>query len=190
MPRGPERARTVAAPDDSIAGARASRRTGPAAICLVGALAVILVAGAPARMPLLVWNASPSSPRGLYGLVSGSPNLGDTVVAWPPAPAARFAAARGYLPPGIPLVKTLAAGPGDRVCAKGGAVWFAGRSFVMRQRTDRSGRELPQWEGCRALGSGEVLLLGLADPASFDGRYFGPTPASLIVGRARLLWRA
>jgi type IV secretory pathway protease TraF len=25
---------------------------------------------------------------------------------------------------------------------------------------------------------------------SFDGRYFGPTPASDLIGRARLVWRA
>ena len=33
---------------------------------------------------------------------------------------------------------------------------------------------------------GEVLLMG-DTPRSFDGRYFGPTPASDLIGRARLV---
>jgi type IV secretory pathway protease TraF len=103
---------------------------------------------------------------------------------------AGFAAARGYLPHGIPLLKAVAVGPGGLVWGKGGALSVDGRPVAAGRRLDRAGRALPRWKGCRVLRPDEVLLLGLADPASFDDRYFGPTPASLVVEGARLLWRA
>ena len=58
-----------------------------------------------------------------------------------------------------------------------------GRAFTDWRRVAR-GRALPTWEGCVDLQSGEVLLLGDA-PDSFDGRYWGVTPATQIEG----VWR-
>ena len=49
---------------------------------------------------------------------------------------------------------------------------------------DRKGRELPRWTGCRTLRGGEIFLLNPA-PDSLDSRYFGPLPASRLIGRAR-----
>ena len=46
----------------------------------------------------------------------------------------------------------------------------------------RSGR------GGRTLRPGELLLLNPAHPDSLDGRYFGPLPASAVIGRATPLW--
>ena len=46
------------------------------------------------------------------------------------------------------------------------------------------GRPLPVWQGCRTLGTGELLLLNPDHPDSLDGRYFGPLPASAVIGRA------
>ncbi len=39
-----------------------------------------------------------------------------------------------------------------------------------------------------ALQPGEVFLMNPTAPDSLDGRYFGPLPASSIVGRAVPLW--
>ena len=141
--------------------------------------------------PLLVWNASPSSPRGLYFVLPAKRvSSGDTVVAWPPPAAARLAARRGYLPPGVPLVKTAVAVSGDRICATEDRITInASRSFP-RLGTDTAGRPMPKWHGCRTLVRSEVLLLGLSHAASFDGRYFGPSSKAHIVGRGRVLWRA
>ena len=58
---------------------------------------------------------------------------------------------------------------------------------VARER-DRRGRPLPIWQGCRVIANGEVFLMNWDEPASLDGRYFGPTPFSAIVGRAEPLW--
>ena len=46
---------------------------------------------------------------------------------------------------------------------------------------------MPQWQGGVTLRDGALLLM-MDDPASFDGRYFGPTEAGDIVGTARLIW--
>lgn len=144
----------------------------------------------PGVAPALVWNASPSSPRGLYlVLADARPVVGSQVIAWPPASAAALADARGYLPQGIPLVKTVAASAGERVCALGDRLEVGARLLVRRHRADGLGRLLPQWSGCRILGADELMLLGLGDPASFDSRYFGPVRSSQILGRAIPLWR-
>jgi len=80
--------------------------------------------------PKLLWNASSSSPRGLY-LVRSADGLhaGDMAVAWPPDASRRLAASRGYVPYYVPLVKRVAAARGDRVCARGKAVFVNGRAL-------------------------------------------------------------
>ena len=53
---------------------------------------------------------------------------------------------------------------------------------------DHLGRILPVWEGCRIVADQEVFLMNWQSENSLDGRYFGPLPASTIVGRADPLW--
>lgn len=176
--------------DDRREGSKTlPRLTRPRVLCLAGLGSLIVLASVPEHAPRLIWNASTSSPRGLYAVVPGRPNRGDFVVARPPAEIARLAAARGYLPERVPLVKTMAAGFGDRVCARHGLLTVNGDASAVRWTFDTRGRTLPRWHGCRTLRKGQILLLGRAGPASFDGRYFGPLGPQGIVGRAKLLWR-
>jgi len=138
--------------------------------------------------PRLIWNASASTPRGLYRLSPGAmPNLRDWVVVQPPADIRTLAAERHYLPANVPLVKRVAAVAGQHVCGNGVHLLVDGFP-VARQRThDPSGRALPRWRGCRRLGSGEFLVLGeTAD--SFDSRYFGPVRGEALLGKAVMLW--
>ena len=53
---------------------------------------------------------------------------------------------------------------------------------------DRRGRPLPVWQGCREVPQGELFLMNWDEPASLDGRYFGPLPITAVVGRAVPLW--
>jgi type IV secretory pathway protease TraF len=53
---------------------------------------------------------------------------------------------------------------------------------------DSRGRPLPRWSGCRTLTKGQVFLMNSSVPNSLDGRYFGPLPASSIVGQAIPVW--
>jgi conjugative transfer signal peptidase TraF len=165
------------------------RRVRTTWLAVTGALAIVLLT-AGRHAPLVVWNASASSPRGLYVVTQAAPQLGDYVLARAPEAAERLAAARGYVPGSVPLVKSVAARTGQRVCASGDRLTVDGRGVALRRRVDRAGRRLPRWSGCRTLVEGELLLLGRDNPASFDSRYFGPVRAERILGRARLVWRA
>jgi type IV secretory pathway protease TraF len=53
---------------------------------------------------------------------------------------------------------------------------------------DERGRPLPSWQGCHALGEGEVFVMNWQSADSLDGRYFGPIPTSAIIGRAVPMW--
>lgn len=162
------------------------RRVLPAAgavLCAVGLTLVFPPA------PRLVWNASPSAPLGLYLVEPGGAVApGDTVIAKLPVPWRSFAAGRRYLPERVPLVKRIAAGPGEGICALGSRLFVNGKPTIHRLRRDGKGHLLPWWEGCRRLRSGEYFLLMAGHPKSFDGRYFGVTRASDIIGPARLIW--
>ena len=162
-------------------------------IALTGVLAVAALAasGRSAGRTLLVWNASPSTTEGLYAIDRfARPVVGDTVIARPPAWAARLAAERGYLPPWVPLVKTVVAASGDRVCASRTLVAVNGHAVAIRLAADAHGRSLPGWTGCSVIAPGELFLLGRGHPDSFDGRYFGPSAPQHLIGKARLIWAA
>jgi len=164
---------------------RRARIAVTAALAAVPCVATVLVN----PQPLLVWNASASTPRGLYRVYPGASfQRGDSVVAWLAEPYRSIAARRGYLPRGVPLVKRIAAVPGDRVCAKGAMISINGKMAAVRKSLDALGRALPAWCGCRDLAAAEYLLLG-ESPWSFDGRYFGTTDKRDIIGPAVLLWR-
>lgn len=141
--------------------------------------------------PRLVWNASASAPIGLYA-VGDAAGLarGNMVIARLPAEFRMFAARRHYLPANVPLVKRVAAVPGDTVCAVGARIFVNGQLIGSSLARDGAGRVMPRWAGCVSLAEGRYFLLMAESGASFDGRYFGVSEASDIVGRARLLWRA
>jgi conjugative transfer signal peptidase TraF len=161
----------------------------------IGLLALAVIAAAPAAAsalwkapPVLVWNASASVAVGLYAVLHDRPvRTGDVVVAGIPRRASPLAASRRYIPADVPLVKRIAAGRLDRVCARGPNIWVNGLPVAVRLRLDRAGRPMPWWSGCRTLGKGQILLLG-DSPSSFDGRYFGISSTEDLVGRAKLLW--
>lgn len=157
---------------------------------LIGAGALILLATvALPPVPRLVWNASASATVGLYVVAPGrGPKPGDMVVAWLPGPACALAAERRYLPANVPAVKRVAAGPGARICGSGDRLTVDGETVAIRLRVDRRGRPLPWWHGCRTLGVDQWLLLMADSPTSFDGRYFGPSSGTDILGTATLAW--
>lgn len=169
------------------------------ALALFGELATVSVhvpsrprwsVGPPLALPkLLLWNASASVPRGLYLLRSAMPLRRDElVVASPPAALARFLAARAYLPDGVPLLKHIAALSGQTICRTAHIITIDGSAVALARDCDHLGRALPAWKGCRTLRAGEVFLLNINVPNSFDGRYFGPLPAAAITARAAPLW--
>lgn len=139
--------------------------------------------------PRLVWNASASAPIGLYGVSPGAPvEAGEMVIARVPDPWRMLAAQRGYIPANVPLVKRVAAAAGDEVCAFGEVIFLNGKWLAGRRAEDARGQAMPWWDGCVRLRGRQLFLLMPGGPASFDGRYFGVTEGSEVIGKARLLW--
>jgi len=139
--------------------------------------------------PRFVWNASESVPIGLYHVrPAGKLIVTDLVVAVPPKPLADLLAEAGYLPRGVPLIKRILALAGQTVCRSGPHISIDGTEMGAARERDRRGRALPIWQGCRVVAVGEVFLMNWDEPASLDGRYFGPIPVSSVVGRAEPVW--
>lgn len=171
-----------------------------AAIAAAGVTLTLLPAYV-AFAPRVIWNASASAPVGLYVVdAEAATRVGDLVSVEPPPRVARFIAERGYLPPGVPMLKRIAAQTGQLVCREGETVRVDGEPIGRARAGDGRGRPLPDWQGCRVLMVGEIFLMNAA-PDSLDGRYFGPLPADAVRGRliplftdpdgdGRFTWRA
>jgi len=158
---------------------------------VLGAMAVSLIAASSMHhdAPLLLWNASASVPVGLYRTKRPHAlGLGEIVVVRPPARLAAFLDRRDYLPLGVPLLKRVAALPGQRVCRVGAVVSIDGRPIARTLKHDRRGRPLPVWSGCFVLDEQSVFLLNRDRPDSLDGRYFGALPGGAVVSRAIPIW--
>ena len=139
--------------------------------------------------PKLVWNASASAPVGLYTMRTATNlDVTDLVAVDAPEPLASYLEERQYLPRGVPLMKRIAALPGQTVCRLGRTISADTIAMGEALARDRRGRELPVWQGCRTLGANEIFLMNWDVPDSLDGRYFGPTPKSSVIGRALPLW--
>jgi conjugative transfer signal peptidase TraF len=139
--------------------------------------------------PRLIWNASASVPIGLYAVhPAGRLRTGELLVVAPPENLATFLDARRYLPKGVPLLKHIAALPGQTVCRTGDTISIDGSAVGAALDRDHLGRSLPVWQGCRVIAAGEVFLMNRQSVASLDGRYFGPLPITTIVGRADPIW--
>lgn len=139
--------------------------------------------------PQLIWNASASVPIGLYAVrPMNSLRQGELVVVRPPEAIAGLLDVRGYLPRGVPMLKRIAALPGQAVCRAGLEISIDNASAGAALSRDHLGRSLPGWQGCHVLRHGEIFLMNLHVPASLDSRYFGALPASAIIGRAVPVW--
>lgn len=139
--------------------------------------------------PRLLWNASASVPIGFYTVAPESTYIAtDLVAVAPPEPLARFMVERGYIGPDTPLLKRVLGLPGQQVCRLRSTITVDGVEMGAALDHDRLGRDLPVWQGCKTIGQGEIFLMNWEVRDSLDGRYFGPIPASSIIGRALPLW--
>jgi conjugative transfer signal peptidase TraF len=158
-------------------------------VLAVAALGVVLSAFPPLDPPFLIWNASASVPIGLYAVERPTQLIvADLVAVAPPVPLANFLADRGYLPRGVSLLKHVLALSGQSVCRNGLTVTIDGAAIGEARERDSRGRPLPSWQGCRVVREDEVFLMNPRSADSLDGRYFGPLPASSVVGHAIQLW--
>ena len=138
--------------------------------------------------PRIIYNPSPSAPVGWYRLnIDAVPETGDLVAAFAPISAADLAVERHYLPPDIPIIKTVWATAGDEICHLEGQVFTSNRPPLSVLSHDSFGREMPSLSGCYVIPENEVFLVSTDVQTSFDSRYFGPVPVSNILGQVRYL---
>ncbi|WP_246892630.1 S26 family signal peptidase [Achromobacter xylosoxidans] len=170
-------------------------------IVLAGFAAVGLAALAWASfvhpLPRLIYNPSDSVTVGWYrvdplghgaGSLPRPLSVGSIVLTTLPPDAVALAAQRGYLPARVPLLKRVGAIAPQEVCIAGRIVRIDGVPSAAVLPADRWGRPLPSWQQCRRLEPGELFLLSMTNPASFDSRYFGPVSASAVIGVAHPVW--
>jgi conjugative transfer signal peptidase TraF len=137
----------------------------------------------------LIWNASASTPIGLYSIAPADRfEVTDLVAVRAPEPLAAFIVERGYIGRGVPLMKRVAGVPGQQVCRRDHAITVDGVPMGDALDRDHLGRSLPAWQGCRRIAEGELFLMNWSVRDSLDGRYFGPLPTSDVIGRATPLW--
>jgi conjugative transfer signal peptidase TraF len=144
-------------------------------------------------------NTTDSMPLGLWRQAADqAARPGDVVLLCLPAiPATELGQARGYIAPGpCPtgqeiLLKPIAAGAGDVVTVSPSGVSVDGRPIANSAQLtrDSQGRPLPAYPaGTYRVPAGEIWLVSPHNPRSFDSRYFGPVPASLVRSTVRPMW--
>ena len=132
--------------------------------------------------PMVLFNATPSEPPGLYAASLAPIRVGALVAFKAPAAAFPYADRKlGYLRHTL-MLKGVAAGPGDRVCAATSRLVINNQDRGPIAATDGEGRALPRWTGCRRLGPDELFVFSARVPNSFDSRYFGPVSRTAVMG--------
>lgn len=176
-------------------------RFGYAMLTYFTAMAVAAAAIVPTSLKL-VWNVSASAPIGLYRIEPAERlAVPDLVAVMPPEPLEDFMVERGYVGRNVPILKRVLGLPGQRICRTGRTITVDGIAMGEALNRDRLDRPLPVWSGCRVIADDELFLMNWQAPDSLDGRYFGPLPATTVIGRAiplytdengndRFVWRA
>jgi conjugative transfer signal peptidase TraF len=137
-------------------------------------------------------NATPSLPLGFYKETTDG--RAPLVEFCPQEPYSSFAAGRGYRSIGNcsdgagPLMKPVVASAGDivEVSSRGIAVNGVLLINTAARAKDSQGRPMRPWpNGQYRVPAGLVWVASSYNPWSFDSRYFGPIPTSIIRSRLR-----
>jgi len=139
--------------------------------------------------PRYIWNASNSVPIGLYRVApAGKLSVTELVAVQPPDPLAAFLDLNDYLPYGLPILKRIVALPGQVVCRIGLTITVDNLEMGQARERDGRNRPLPAWQGCLIIAEDEIFVMNWQSTDSLDSRYFGPLPASAVIGRALPVW--
>lgn len=146
-------------------------------------------------------NTTDSMPMGIWRQTAlHRAGRGDVVLLCLPAtPVTQLGRSRGYIGSGpCPtgqeiLLKPIAAARGDEVDVTAAGISVNGDEIPNSGQLaqDGKGRPLPAYPaGSYHVPAGEVWLVSPHNPRSFDSRYFGPVPTSLVRSTVRPVWVA
>ncbi len=157
----------------------------------VSILLILVTRHVQKQPPSLLYNPTDSARVGWYKIVKTEHyKIGDIVAAYLPKDAGFLAAERGYLPSGLPVIKTVAAIAGDEFCISEAQLTFEDGSSLPILPFDDQGRALPTMsEGCVVISEGHILVISDETDRSFDSRYFGAVGTSKVLGLAKYLGR-
>lgn len=173
-------------------GTRSAQRT-HAVVVLALAASVVGGGVAAAIVGGFRINLTPSEPLGLWRIVAldRPVSLGDLVFICPPQTTAmREARERGYLhsgscPGGVaPLIKRVVAVAGQHVEIDG-HVTIDGRAIASSNLAERDGIGRPMKPFPGGIVPDDSVFLHSPFRGSYDSRYFGPLPATGILGLAQ-----
>jgi conjugative transfer signal peptidase TraF len=156
-------------------------------VAALGMGAAVAWAALTATAPFVLVNTTPSEPPGVYIGSGARPAIGQLVAFRAPPTAFPYADQDLKALHRIPILKAVAAGPGDVVCATAGRLVINGRDRAPIAVVDRQGRALPHWRSCRVLGADELFVFSDRVFNSFDSRYFGPISRAAVLGVYRPL---
>jgi conjugative transfer signal peptidase TraF len=161
-----------------------------------GVLLLVAAAYAGSWCPLRIATGD-SLPKGLYWLSREIPLRGGIALVCLPKKIASFGRSRGYLHVGAcaggarPVGKPIAAVAGDFISLGESDVRVNGVRVATSSRpsVDSEGRPLPRTpNGTYEVHRGEVWLISVHHPRSWDSRYFGPVSEQDIVGALHPIW--
>jgi conjugative transfer signal peptidase TraF len=134
------------------------------------------------------FNITPSEPVGIYRLVPGGAGRGALVLIDQPHDSAA-SMLRRYIPAKLPLIKRVAAIPGDMVRIESDGVYVNGVRWPdsVPLLHDDEGRALQPYPfGVYRVAAWKVWVLS-NHPRGLDSRYFGPVPAASVISRLQPL---
>ena len=140
-------------------------------------------------------NLTDSLPKGIY-VITGDENAA-LIEFCPGGDSSVLSVGRGYRPHGIcpdtaaPLLKPIIANSGAIVVVSADGLSVNGNLLLntAARQYDSAGRALTAWPlGTYSVPPAMVWVASTYHPNSFDSRYFGPIPVSLIRHRLRPLW--
>ena len=142
-------------------------------------------------------NLTNSVPIGLY-IISSSPEA-DLVEFCPPEPFGTLSRERGYRQRSNfgcpdrakPLLKPIVARSGDIVSISAAGIAVDGKlvPHTAPLHVDSAGRPITRWPfGIYTVRAGTIWVASSFNTHSFDSRYFGPIPESVILHQLTPLW--
>lgn len=138
--------------------------------------------------PPLFWNFTASEPIGIYRKVYNMElHEGDMVIMNIPESVKEFAYINGIIRPDEYLLKTIYAMPGRSYTITNQEVLIDDIRVGPVYSEGRAGMILPQVRGTYIVKNGNFFPLATNKQNSFDGRYFGEVPQTLIVAKVKPL---